>query len=154
MGCEVERKFLVSESKLPELIKGNTIRQGYIKTKGKSVVRLRSTPKASYITIKGPTTGISRSEFEYEIPREEADEMLDSLCSQAFIEKTRYKIKHVSHVWEVDVFHGLNKGLIVAEVELESENEKVDLPDWVSSEVSDDRRYSNSNLCKNAFSTW
>ena len=154
MGCELERKFLVSESRLPELVKGNTIRQGYIKTKGKSVVRLRSTPKASYITIKGPLTGISRSEFEYEIPREEADEILDSLCSQPLIEKTRYKIKHVSHVWEIDVFHGLNKGLIVAEVELEFENEEVALPDWVSSEVSDDRRYSNSNLCKNAFSTW
>ena len=154
MGCEIERKFLVAQSKLPELDKGKHIRQGYIKTKGKSVVRLRVTSQASHITIKGPVIGISRSEFEYEIPTEEANEILNSLCAQPFIEKTRYIIKHSSHLWEIDVFHGLNNGLIVAEVELNSENEKIDLPTWVTSEVSGDHRYSNSNLCNNPFSSW
>ncbi len=154
MGSEIERKFLVSESKLPELTDGNTIRQGYIKTKGNAVVRIRATPNTSYITIKGPTTGISSSEFEYEIPPDDANEILDSLCATPFIHKTRYKIKHASHTWEVDVFHGENDGLIVAEVELNNEDEKVELPDWVTSEVSSDHRYSNSNLCNNPFSTW
>ncbi len=154
MGIEIEKKYLVDLSKLPDLTEGTRIKQGYISTSIHSVVRIRYTDDASYVTIKGATEGISRLEFEYLIPNKDADEMLKELCSSPVIDKTRYKVKHSKHTWEVDRFHGLNDGLVIAEVELNDESEAVDLPDWVTSEVSGDGKYSNSNLYTRPFSSW
>jgi CYTH domain-containing protein len=106
------------------------------------------------LTIKGVSTGISRSEFEYPIPIEDAVELLQTLCQPPLIEKTRYRIEHGGLVWEVDEFMGDNAGLVVAEVELKSVDQVIDLPDWIGAEVSSDRRYFNSNLAKYPYSQW
>ncbi|MGH2413508.1 MAG: CYTH domain-containing protein, partial [Microcystaceae cyanobacterium] len=100
------------------------------------------------------TTGTSREEFEYPIPLEDAQMMLDNLCDRPLIEKTRYKIQQGGLVWEVDEFRGDNQGLIIAEVELVNENQIVELPDWIGLEVSHDARYFNFNLMKNSYSKW
>jgi CYTH domain-containing protein len=106
------------------------------------------------MTIKGPTVGITRMEFEYEIPHNECVEMLTHLAEQPIVEKIRYKIAQDGLVWEIDEFLGVNKGLIVAEVELQSEDQKFEKPEWIGEEVSGDPRYFNSNLVKNPYTTW
>ncbi len=154
MAKEIERKFLVDLNKIGALEGGVTIKQGYISTSDKSVVRLRLIGQKAYLTLKGENQGISRSEFEYEIPVEDAHKIISELCSEGVVEKTRYLIQHANHTWEVDIFHGDNDGLIVAEIELRSEDEYFEKPSWVTAEVSDDAKYYNSSLLDNPFSNW
>lgn len=154
MAVEIERKYLVDKKLLPNLENGYKIKQGYITTEKIAVVRVRVKNDKAYLTIKGESSGISRLEFEYEIPLIDANEMLDKLCLESIIDKTRYLIEYKNHTWELDIFHGLNDGLIVAEVELNDENEDIELPNWIREEVSNDTRYYNSNLMSFPYSKW
>ncbi|QOY51069.1 CYTH domain-containing protein [Candidatus Sulfurimonas baltica] len=154
MGLEIERKFLIDIDKVENLQNGYEIKQGYIQTKDKTTVRVRVRGDEAFITIKGKNVGASRVEFEYSIPLDDANEMLEKLCLKPFIDKKRYLVEHKNHTWEIDVFYNENEGLIVAEVELEDENESVELPEWVVKEVTGDARYYNSNLLENPFSKW
>jgi adenylate cyclase len=154
MAKEIERKFLVKPRKWSELGPGLKIRQGYLSTARERTVRVRTYGDRGYLTIKGTTSGISRDEYEYEIPFADATEILDHLCLQPLIEKTRYRIPFKGHTFELDEFIGVNRGLTVAEVELKSADEKIELPDWIDRDVSGDPRYFNSNLAQKPFSTW
>ena len=154
MGIEIERKFLIDIDKLPPLTNGYSIKQGYIQTADHTTVRVRIRNQDAFLTIKGKSVGASRLEFEYPIPLQDANDMLDALCQSSVIEKTRYLVEHEGHTWEVDIFEGSNKGLVVAEVELDSEEEVFTLPSWVTKEVTDDIRYFNSNLVENPYSKW
>jgi CYTH domain-containing protein len=154
MPKEIERKFLVEGRDWRELGKSTKYRQGYLSTVKERTVRVRTINKAGFLTIKGITTGSSRLEFEYEIPSDDAKILLDELCERPLIEKTRTNIKYEHLVWEIDEFEGENKGLIIAEVELEQENEKVELPNWIGKEVTDDPKYFNANLIKYPYSKW
>lgn len=154
MGVEIECKFLIDKTKLPTLKNGYAIKQGYIQTADHTTVRIRIRDKEAFLTIKGKSRGASRLEFEYPIPLKDAEEMLTNLCQSSHIEKTRYLVEHEGHTWEIDVFEGSNKGLIVAEIELESENEDFSLPEWVSEEVTHDTRYFNSNLIERPYTDW
>ena len=153
MGKEIERKYLVTGDAWRELAEGTKYRQGYLNSAKERVVRARTMGPKAALTIKGITQGATRLEFEYEIPFDEANELLE-LCEQPIIEKTRYKIPHAGLIWEIDEFHGVNDGLIVAECELESEDQAIDKPDWVAEEVTGDPRYFNSNLIAHPFKTW
>ena len=154
MALEIERKYLIDLEKIGTLENGVRIKQGYLSTDKNAVVRVRVKNDKAYLTIKGANNGISRLEFEYEIPFDEANEMLDNLCKKPLIDKTRYIIKHDIHIWEIDVFYGDNEGLVVAEVELKDENEKINLPSWIKEEVTSDNRYFNSNLMKHPYKDW
>lgn len=154
MAKEIERKFLVHPRKWSDLGPGLGIRQGYLCATKQSSVRVRTYGDRAFLTVKGTTSGLTRDEYEYEIPLADANEMLDHLCENPPIEKTRYRIVYKGHTWEVDEFGGANKGLTVAEVELKDSKEHVELPDWIDREVSGDPRYFNSNLSSKPFSTW
>jgi adenylate cyclase len=154
MGQEIERKFLVRGESWREGAKGTAIRQGFLSTDPERTVRVRAAGKQGTLTIKGKSVGAMRIEYEYEIPLEEAEGMLDTLCERPLIEKVRYERSAGPHVWEIDVFEGDNKGLIVAEIELRSEEEAFDRPSWLGDEVTDDPRYFNSNLVHNPYKTW
>jgi CYTH domain-containing protein len=152
MSIEIERKFLVK--RFPKFLGfGRTIIQGYLSLDKNCTVRVRVVGNQGYLTIKGESTGISRIEYEYEIPISEAKAMLN-LCQGSIIEKTRYKILHENLTWELDIFDGDNKGLVVVEVELLSESEVINKPDWVGTEVSDDKKYFNSRLSKTPYKDW
>lgn len=152
MAIEIERKFLVKGDGWRSLGSGIVYRQGYIGTQNpETTVRVRVIGEQGYLTLKGKTQGAVRAEFEYPIPVEDALEMLDTLCDRPLIEKTRYKIKQGELTWEVDEFIGDNQGLIIAEVELQQENQVIELPDWIAQEVTGDLRYYNVNLVKNPF---
>lgn len=153
MSVEIERKFLVNGNGYKS---GSfkVYRQGYLYTETKHTVRVRTAGKKAVITIKGKRIGISRSEFEYKIPFKDAEQMLDSLCEKPIIEKKRYVIKYSGLIWEVDEFMGKNEGLVIAEVELESEDQEIDLPPWVGEDVSKNPRYANSNLVRNPYKSW
>lgn len=154
MAVEIERKFLVNrEVLLPYLEEGTFYEQGYLPRKNSATVRVRIAGEKGFLTIKGRVEGFSRSEFEYEIPLADAREMLDLFCKETIIKK-RYLIPHGGHTFEVDIFEGENSGLIVAEVELTSEEETVELPEWITEEVTGDARYYNSQLLKNPISRW
>ncbi|WP_444930762.1 CYTH domain-containing protein [Microbulbifer sp. SSSA002] len=154
MAKEVERKFLVDPQIVAELSDGVRISQGYINTADKTVVRARVKGDLAYLTLKGESRGMTCSEFEYEIPMDDARSIIDELCRGNTVDKTRYEIQYGKHLWEVDVFHGENEGLIVAEVELTSEAEAVDLPAWAVEEVTGQVRYFNSSLLNEPYSTW
>ncbi len=154
MGKEIERKFLVKGEDWKKGSRGTVYRQGYLSSAKERVVRVRTIEDKGFLTIKGITKGVSRSEFEYEISAEDAGIMLDGICEKPLIEKKRYKVPVGGLVFEVDEFFGENAGLVVAEVELQDENQKIDLPAWVGDEVSGDPRYFNSNLIKHPFSKW
>lgn len=154
MGIEIERKFLINSNMLPNLKNSYTIKQGYIKTVNHNTVRVRIRDKEAFLTLKSSSKGTTRLEFEYPIPLSDAEEMLNNLCQKPLIDKTRYLVNHKGHIWEIDVFEGENKGLIVAEIELESEEEAFALPDWVTQEVTEDKRYANSNLIDNPYLNW
>lgn len=154
MAKEIERKFLIDLEKIGSLNDGTIIKQGYISTKDNTVVRVRLAGSKAYLTLKGENKGVTRLEFEYEIPVGDALEMIDALCNGPVVEKARYLVVHSGHTWEVDIFDGDNKGLVVAEIELESEDEAFDLPHWVTTEVSGDVRYYNSSLLDNPFKNW
>lgn len=143
---EIERKFLVSDKGfITEATSCRQITQAYLVADGTRTVRIRISDDRAWITIKGKSndSGLSRPEYEYEIPLKEANEMLQ-LCLPGYIQKKRYVIPYMGHIWEVDVFEGLHSGLILAEVELEDEKEDVPLPEWIGKEVTGDKRYYNS----------
>lgn len=153
MAIEIERKFLVDPSKLPSLNNGTKMLQGYLLARSPSI-RVRIAGAKAYLTIKGkPQNHISRNEFEYEIPFVDGLELLKE-CKELIISKTRYEIEYHGHLWEIDIFEEENKGLIVAEIELENEEEKFALPPWATMEVSCDKRYTNANLISHPYSKW
>ena len=154
MAQEIERKFLIIGEEWRELAKGTAYRQGYLSTVKERTVRVRTIDDQGFLTIKGITVGATRVEYEYEIPANEANEMLDNLCEQPIIEKNRFKVPLDGLIWEIDEFGGVNAGLIVAEVELEKEDQEFKNPEGTGEEVSDDPRYFNSNLIANPFTTW
>jgi adenylate cyclase len=154
MSKEIERKFLIKNESWKIGSKLTSYRQGYLSTNIERIVRVRTIDQKGFLTIKGKTTGISRSEFEYEIPLDDANIMLDVLCEKPLIEKNRAKIAYKGLIWEVDEFFGENQGLVVAEVELQDENQTFEKPEWIGEEVSGDPRYFNSNLIKMPFTKW
>jgi len=153
MGTEIERKFLVRDVSVVNYAQAIPYRQGYLSTVPARTVRIRIAGDHAYITIKGTNTGASRAEFEYEIPLDDARELLP-MCEPPLIEKTRYRIEHAGLTWELDVFEGENAGLVVAEVELPAADTPVDMPAWVGEEVTGDPRYYNANLVARPFTKW
>ncbi|MCK6560084.1 CYTH domain-containing protein [candidate division KSB1 bacterium] len=154
MAKEVERKFLVKGLEWKRLAEGVAYRQGYLSTVKERTVRVRTVGDKGYLTIKGLTVGVTRSEFEYEIPVADANALLDDLCERPLIEKNRYKVAHAGLTWEIDEFFGENNGLVVAEVELQDAQQKIELPAWIGEEVSGDPRYFNANLIKHPYTKW
>lgn len=154
MATEIERKYLVLEETWRSRAVGMVFRQGYLSTVKERTVRVRVVGDLGYLTVKGLTVGSVRTEFEYKVPIADAEQMLDELCEQPLIEKTRYVIEENGLTWEIDEFAGANEGLIVAEVELGDESQQVDPPDWVGEEVTNDARYFNANLIAHPFSEW
>lgn len=155
MPQEIERKFLVDRTRWGNAVKpeGRALRQGYLTTDADKTIRVRVADDKGYLTLKGKTEGISRAEFEYEIPTDEAVELLDRFAVSE-LSKTRYRVPVSDKIWDVDVFAGKNEGLLLAEVELEHEDESFTLPDWAGEEVTHDPRYYNSNLSVRPFSEW
>ena len=155
MGLEIERKFLVKDIDFLDNTTSTKYSQGYIPSEGNPGVRIRVAGNIGFITLKSNIKGAKvRNEFEYEIPVDDAEKMLDIFCIKPLIEKYRYKIDYNGLIWEIDIFEGENKGLIVAEVELEDEDQKVDLPKWIEREVTGEPRYQNSQLGVNPYSKW
>lgn len=154
MAKEIERKYLVKGDVWRKLAKGVTYRQGYLSTVKERTVRVRTIGDQGFLTIKGVSVGATRAEYEYPVPAADANEMLTNLCEKPLVEKNRYKIPIGPVTWEIDEFLGDNEGLIVAEVELTDEAQKVELPEWIGQEVTGDPKYFNSNLTKNPFKTW
>jgi adenylate cyclase len=154
MPLEIERKFIVDTDRLSLSGSGKRYRQGYLPAAGKTSVRVRICDDAAWLTLKGETVGASRLEFEYSIPVEDAEHILESLCEGSIIDKTRHLLDHAGHTWEVDVFTGDNAGLVIAEVELQSEDEAVELPGWAVEEVTRDARYYNANLVREPYCNW
>ncbi|QLG89200.1 CYTH domain-containing protein [Chitinibacter bivalviorum] len=153
MAIEIERKFLLNNQHWREQVSRSTrIAQGYLNAEPSRTVRVRVKGDSGFITIKGKNEGISRVEFEYEIPAADALELL-KLCPNV-LDKTRHLVNIDGHTFEIDEFHGLNNGLIVAEIELASENASYPQPDWLGPEVSGDVRYYNSALSEKPFSSW
>ncbi|MDP1562662.1 MAG: CYTH domain-containing protein [Pirellulaceae bacterium] len=152
MGVEIERKFLVSGTDWKQG-PGRQLSQGYLNQAGRVTVRVRVDEARGFLTIKGPTEGIRRAEFEYEIPVTDARELLQ-LCQPPLIEKRRYEVVSEGQLWEIDEFLGENSGLVVAEIELPSEDTPFSRPVWLGAEVSTDPRYRNSNLAILPFSRW
>jgi CYTH domain-containing protein len=154
MAVEIERKYLTSSEEWRGLAEGLDYRQGYLSTTKERTVRVRTIGEQGFLTIKGITIGATRAEYEYEIPVADAHEMLDELCLRPLIEKRRFRIPHGGLMWELDEFFGENHGLILAEVELESEGQEIELPRWIGREVTGDPRYFNANLVEHPYSTW
>ena len=153
MAQEIERKFLVHADRLPPLPNPYVIKQGYIPASG-ATVRVRLRNDEAFLTLKGRSRGLTRSEFEYPIPVADAEAMLEELCKYPYIAKKRYLIAHEGHTWELDIFEGENAGLMIAEIELQHEDEAFAKPEWVAEEVSDDPRYRNSYLVEHPFVGW
>ncbi|NLR80639.1 CYTH domain-containing protein [Chitinophaga eiseniae] len=155
MGQEIERKFLVNGAQWQRAEKpaGEHYRQGYLLLDPDKTIRVRLTPTKGFLTIKGKSTGATRAEFEYEIPMEEASTLLDQFAI-AELSKIRYTLTYKDKVWEIDEFLGDNAGLLVAEIELESEDESFERPEWVSEEVTTDARYYNANLTTMPYNKW
>lgn len=154
MATEIERKFLVQGTPWQGLTTGIRYRQGYIHTDPPAAVRIRMAGGKARLTIKAARAGLTRAEFEYAIPPEDAAVLLEDLCQGLIIEKTRYELPVGRHVWEVDVFEGANAGLVLAEIELAAEHESFARPPWLGAEVSGDPRYYNAYLTAHPFTTW
>lgn len=154
MGVEIERKFLLRGDGWMSLGEPVLFKQGYLSSHKERLVRVRIEGERAVMTIKGANKGATRGEWEYEIPVADAAELLDGLCEQPLIEKYRRRITFAGNVWEVDEFLGANAGLVVAEIELQSEDQQFDKPDWIGEEVTDDLRYLNSSLIKHPYSAW
>lgn len=153
MATEIERKFLLKPGRWQPTGPGRCMAQGYLSRDPDRTVRVRVVGDAAFMTVKSRRTGISRTEIEFPIALEHARDLLE-LCHQPLIDKTRHEVTHEGMLWEVDIFHGANAGLIVAEIELPSEDTPFALPDWIAEEVSHDMRYTNSNLCAVPYSQW
>jgi adenylate cyclase len=154
MAQEIERKFLLKSDSWRAGAQGTMYRQGYLNSVKERTVRIRTVDDKAFLTIKGVTVGATRAEYEYPIPVADCNAMLDTLAEKPLIEKKRYKIRRGDLTWEIDEFFGENKGLIVAEVELESEDQAFEKPDWVGEEVTGDPRYFNANLIRHPYSKW
>ena len=154
MAIEIERKFLVKRIPEDKIKYSHNIKQGYVVSDKPKVILIRKKMNDFFITIKGNKTGISRFEFEYKIPENDANQLFENFCNEGIIEKTRHYIEHKGHTWELDVFHGKNEGLIVAEIELKSEEETFSVPEWVDQEVTDQDKYYNMNLITKPFKNW
>lgn len=155
MGVEIERKYLVKQDQWEDLEKprGEMYRQGYLLTDPQKTIRVRQTSDKGFLTIKGLSVGATRAEYEYEIPFGEAKELLDQFAV-AELSKIRYKIVFDNYLWEVDEFLAENNGLIVAEIELSSEDENFSIPEWIGEEVTGEEKYYNSNLVTEPFKDW
>jgi len=154
MAQEIERKFLIQDASIVDSLAGERLTQGYLSHDKNATVRVRLAGSQGWLTIKGKTVGATRSEFEYPVPGEDARQMLDELCNAGVIDKTRYRLPQGELCWEIDVFHGDNDGLIVAEIELPSEDTPFDKPDWLGEEVTGDARYYNSALSSTPYKFW
>lgn len=154
MGTEIERKFLVHGDAWKSLGAGTRMRQGYLSTDPERVVRVRVEGDVATLTIKGRSVGATRGEWEYAIPLAEAEELLTMLCLRPLVEKIRYRVEYEGMLWEVDQFLDDNDGLVVAEIELTTEDQVFVKPQWVGDEVTDDARYYNANLLRHPFSAW
>lgn len=154
MGVEIERKFLLSGDGWRQLGEPVLLRQGYLCSDPERTVRVRIEGETGALTIKSKGSGVRRGEWEYPIPLPEAQELLDTLCERPLVEKYRRRIEHAGFTWEVDEFLGENAGLVVAEIELPSEDTVFDRPDWIGQEVSGDKRYYNSSLIRFPYSQW
>lgn len=159
MGVEIERKFLLKNEgwRLDPAGRpwpGTLYRQGYLSRNPACIVRLRLEGEAAFITVKGASKGARRSEYQYPIPAADCAAMLEELADKPLIEKTRYKVEFGGLTWEIDEFHGANAGLLVAEVELEDEEQALELPPWAGAEVTADGRYANAALVKNPYCNW
>ncbi len=155
MGQEIERKFLVEGEDWKGRVKGEQrMVQGYLAHNERVAIRVRIKDEQALLTIKSAVSGISRAEFEYAVPLADARVLLDDLARQPVIEKTRYLLPAGKHTWELDVFHGANAGLVMAEIELDSEDEAFEMPAWAGREVSDDKRYYNANLAETPYREW
>lgn len=151
---EIERKFLVAGNGWRGRAEGVEFRQGYIARMNSRTVRVRIAGEKGILNIKIRGAGIARSEFEYEIPAEEAAALLSALPQEEIIEKTRFTFEQEGSVWEVDEFHGANEGLVIAEIELDSEEQPFARPDWLGEEVSHISKYLNSELSRSPYSSW
>lgn len=153
MPLEIERKFIARAGELPPPEISTRLCQGYI-DRERATVRVRLSGDACFLTIKGAVSGMSRLEYEFPIPLEQGRELLEQLCRRPLIDKTRHLVAHGGRRWEVDVFHGENDGLVVAEIELDDEDETVDLPSWVGREVTSQARYANAALAERPYAEW
>ena len=154
MANEIEHKSLVDTTLWRPADAGTLYRQGYLSSVNERVVRVRVAGEQGFLTVKGITMGLSRLEFEYPIPLADAKVMLDQLCERPLVEKTRHRERFAGRTWEIDIFHGDNEGLVVAEVEVASAADRVVLPPWAGAEVSGDSRYFNNNLGIHPFKNW
>lgn len=155
MAIEIERKYLIDQEAWQRLVKpeGKLYRQGYLSIDPQKTIRVRVSEHQAFLTVKGETTGASRTEIECEIPRDTAMEMLDHFAA-AEIQKIRYIIPHAGKNWEIDEFLGENAGLFIAELELQHEEEPFEKPEWVTDEVTYDHRYFNSYISLHPYNTW
>lgn len=155
MATEIEHKFLLRDDRWRQQIERSVrIRQGYLTSDARCSVRVRVADNQGFLNLKSGTLGIQRSEYEYPIPLNEAEEILDTLCEKPLLEKTRYYLHFREHLWEIDEFAGDNAGLIVAEVELSRSDESFARPEWVGEDVSHDMRYYNSQLALHPYRSW
>jgi adenylate cyclase len=155
MAQEIERKFLLRNDDWRRQADAGTVYlQGYLGGVGKASVRVRLEGEQAFLNIKGAVPGVVRREYQYAIPPTDARELLETLCEQPLIEKVRYKLTYGEHLWEIDVFGGDNVGLVVAEIELQREDEAFARPDWLGKEVSHEHRYYNTQLCRHPFKSW
>jgi adenylate cyclase len=154
VGVEIERKFLLAGEGWRALGQPVLLRQGYLSSDPERVVRVRVEGDRAYMTVKGRSVGATRAEWEYPIPLADANELLERLCAQPIVEKFRRRIEFAGNVWEVDEFLGVNQGLVLAEIELDSEDQPFERPEWIGEDVTHDKRYFNSNLVRHPYSRW
>jgi CYTH domain-containing protein len=153
MSYEIERKFLLKNDDWLEGATAHSIQQGYLAREPHRTVRVRKFDDQAWMTVKGPTTGITRQEVEFPLDPAVAEELF-ALCLEGMIHKTRHTLMHEGHLWEVDEFYGNNQGLVIAEIELADEATAFARPDWLGPEVSADRRFSNSALAQKPWGSW
>jgi CYTH domain-containing protein len=153
MATEIERKFLLIAGRWKQGPEGRRMTQGYLSRDPDRTVRVRIVGEKAFMTIKSRRMGISRTEIEFPIALDHARDLM-ALCFQPVIDKTRHEVMHEGMLWEVDVFHGANEGLVVAEIELPAEDTPFSRPDWIGEEVSQDPRYTNSRLSEQPFQSW
>jgi adenylate cyclase len=155
MATEIERKFLVTTDTWRDAVVSETrMIQGYLADNPNATVRVRVAGEQAFLTVKGRMRGVTRSEYEYPIPPADAEAMLEELAISAPVEKLRYKVRCGEHLWDLDVFSGDNEGLVMAEVELASEDDAFQMPEWAGSEVTADKRYYNVNLARHPYRRW
>ncbi len=155
MATEIERKYLVNSMAWKvKADEGTRLLQGYMANTEKVAIRVRIAGEQAWLTLKSASAGIRRLEFEYPLPVADARQIMDEFCQGQVIDKTRYRLPLGGHVWEIDVFHDANEGLVLAEIELKNEQDDFTLPAWIEREVSADKRYYNAYLSQTPYSTW